>query len=81
MARAIDYNSKEYSSLIQDKVLRETGYRSVSGLWLECDRMNGTYLDCPVSKHDDKNELLMAVAIHTPSSQDVNEFSIPVSKG
>jgi len=53
MARALEYNSMMYSFQLGDKVLKETGHGSTSGKWFECGRMNGTYLDCPVSKFDD----------------------------
>jgi len=79
--KAMKLNSYEYTKLLADKVKTETGYVS-SGLgWYQCEKTNGTYLDCPIGKFDGKDNFTMYVAVQNPSNVDMKQARIPISEG
>jgi hypothetical protein len=50
--------------------------------WMQCEKTNMTYLDCPIAWIANKTEnFSIAVAAHNPSSLNKNHFDILVPEG
>jgi len=85
---AQDYNMRLYNSMkfasnpvyaktLQDVLLsQKTKVKSQDWQW--CERLNGTYLDCPVSQNPQSNFL---IAAHNPSMLNQSYFKAKVSHG
>jgi hypothetical protein len=44
-----------------------SGFKSKSQ-WSQCERNNGTHLDCPIGDPKNGKEKVMYVAVHNPSN-------------
>jgi membrane-anchored protein YejM (alkaline phosphatase superfamily) len=85
---AQDYNMRLYNSMkfasnpvyaktLQDVMLsQKTKVKSQDWQW--CERLNGTYLDCPVSQNPQSNFL---IAAHNPSMLNQSYIKAKVSHG
>jgi len=80
LSKAVEANSFQYAKVIDELIQQDTGYSSKSIQWQQCLKTNGTYLDCPIGKHQDDPSLVMAVVVHNPSSHDVSQIKIAVPK-
>ena len=70
-------NNPVYSNALNDLVISQQSTIS-SNNWQWCERLNGTYLDCPVSQHPTSNFL---IAAHNPSLVDQKFVRAKVSHG
>lgn len=77
---ALTVNDVVYGDLIADKVAQDTGLSSPDQ-WLTCERTNATYKACPITNYASDYNTTMTVAVHNPSSIDMNEVSILVPHG
>ena len=70
-------NNPVYAKTIQDMILsKKTTVSSENWMW--CERLNGTYLDCPISDNQQSN---LMITVHNPSMVDQKYFKIKVSHG
>jgi hypothetical protein len=73
-------NNEGYFKMIDERMRSMTGIANQT--WVECFRTNSTYLDCPVSNYEDQKNYVMNVAVHNPSTMDMNQatFAVPNDK-
>ena len=70
-------NNPVYAKVLQDVLISQKS-AITSATWQWCERLNGTYLDCPVSQSPNNNFL---IAIHNPSMADQKYIKIKVPHG
>lgn len=70
-------NNEQYGKLVSEKILNEFGHSS-TGSWDQCEFMNTTYVDCPVAQKVNETSYTMNVAVHNPSSLDLESAKVPV---
>ncbi len=72
---AMEANNAEQVSIVND-YLTNYGYSSDSWTW--CNKMNGTYLDCPIAQHQKNTHIVSA---YNPSLIDQPYLRLKVSHG
>ena len=70
-------NNPVYAKTLNDMLISQQSTVS-SSKWHWCERLNGTYLDCPVSQNPNSNFL---IAAHNPSLVDQKYIRAKVSHG
>ena len=70
-------NNPIYSKTLQDMVISQQSPIKTAD-WMWCERLNGTYLDCPIASNQNKNFLIVA---HNPSLVDQKYIKAKVSHG
>lgn len=70
-------NNPQYARVLQDMIISQKTLIS-SANWAWCDRLNGTYLDCPVNQSPTSDFL---AAMHNPSMADMKYVKIKVPHG
>jgi hypothetical protein len=67
-------NNPVYAQAIQDFMLSQ--YTKVSSNeWVWCERLNGTYLDCPISEKNKSDHIIVS---HNPSLVDQKYLKLKV---
>lgn len=77
VALGLAINNEQYDRWMGIKLRDEFGL-SATEAWQQCAKTNSTYLDCPIGQRDAKEGLTMDVAVHNPSSLDLNSLRVAV---
>ena len=77
LSAAIKDSSSTYSKLIQQQIMELSGQQ---GEWQQCERTNGTYMECPIGNYELKYDQVIYFAVHNPSSLSAG-VQIPVPHG
>lgn len=80
LATAMKQNEAASSDLINYFLEKQTGLKSDSQ-WQFCDRQNGTYLDCPISRESLSEGSHIYLTVQNPSNLDQKVGMISVPNG
>lgn len=74
--QSIAINNPLYAEALNQQVQKVS--KITNAKWLWCSRLNGTYLDCPISQNPSKDHIVVA---HNPSTYDQGYLKLKVSHG
>jgi len=78
---AIDSNNVEYTKRIAEAAFLDTGLEMNPSEWRWCNRLNGTFVDCPINDYFGKDQFFVTLALHNPSTAYQKYTAIRVPNG
>jgi len=79
LMNATQQNNSPYMKAISEKIAKLSGLQHDE--WYQCSKTNATYLDCPTVNMNLYSNQIVNVAVHNPSSVDMNYANILVPDG
>jgi len=82
LSRALNQSAESYSDILDEKVKAISGFKLLDGKQYKmCDRVNGTFIDCPIVDFDLSVGKDSYIVIHNPSSVNMKMAQISVPSG